>query len=66
MWDSRGHAIAIGLLTSGGTAPPIQAKAMAALSYKGAFRNPKTEMLESIDFSRVLRVRDYVLRHYAS
>jgi hypothetical protein len=44
----------------------IQAKAMAALSHKGAFRNPKTEMLESIDFSRVLRVRDYVFRHYAS
>lgn len=43
----------------------LQERAVEALAHKGPFYNPTTEMMEAIDMSRVLHVRDYVAENYA-
>ncbi len=45
--------------------PALQSGALEAQAHKGAFYNPTAEMMESIDVSRVLSVRDYVAKTYA-
>jgi hypothetical protein len=44
----------------------LRARALAALAHKGAFHNATAEMMEAIDVSRVLFVRDYVVTNYAA
>ncbi|MDH3455819.1 MAG: hypothetical protein OER90_03165 [Gemmatimonadota bacterium] len=44
----------------------LQGRALEALAHTGAFYNPTGEMMEAIDVSRVLRVRDYVSENHAA
>jgi hypothetical protein len=44
----------------------IQDRAREALAHKGAFRNATVEMMQAIDVSRVIRVRDYVAKIYSA
>ena len=44
----------------------LQGRAREAQAHQGAFYNPTAEMMEAIDVSRVLTVRDYVAKTYAA